>query len=187
MPKEIDRHAGGVRAGLAALAVLVLLTGWAWTRRGGAPPQSGPLTFSAARVGDVLPSLTLTGMDGTTLSVPAGRPTVLFFMAGWCASCLPEGAALARLHDEFGARVLIAAIDVDPDDPPASLAAFARRAGNARYLFAHDQDGQLAGALSVHALDTTIVANGQGRIVYRDAVPTTEAGLRAALARAGLR
>jgi hypothetical protein len=44
----------------------------------------------------------------------------------------------------------------------------------------------LSGALAIRALDSTVVVDAGGRIVYRDAVPTDEATLRAALAEAGV-
>jgi len=70
-------------------------------------------------------------------------------------------------------------VDIDPAESAADLAAFANRIG-ARYGHVHDTDGTLSQALTVKALDTTVILDTAGRIVYRDATATDEATLRAA-------
>ncbi len=72
-----------------------------------------------------------------------------------------------------------------PQRTLAALGDFSDQAG-ASYGFAHDSDGALAGALKVRALDSTMVVDAAGRIVYRDGYPTDEASLLAALRKAGL-
>jgi hypothetical protein len=71
----------------------------------------------------------------------------------------------------------------DPSEPAATLRGFADRIG-ARYGYVLDGDGALSRAFGVQAMDTTIVVDAAGRIVYRDAVPTDEATLRAAISKA---
>jgi hypothetical protein len=58
-------------------------------------------------------------------------------------------------------------------------------AGDPRYPFAHDPQGSFARALDVTALDTTLVYDAYGEIVYRDAVPTDIDTLAAAFRDAG--
>ncbi|MFP5371092.1 MAG: peroxiredoxin family protein, partial [Actinomycetes bacterium] len=85
--------------GIAVLAVLVVV---ASSRGGDAPTSTGSSEASSrivlasaggSAVGDVAPSFEVTTTAGTAFALPAGKPAVLFFMAGWCATCIPEATA----------------------------------------------------------------------------------------------
>ncbi len=55
--------------------------------------------------------------DGSVfdLTHERGNVVVLFFMAAWCTTCIPEARALNALYEEYGDRGLrILAIDIDP-------------------------------------------------------------------------
>jgi Redoxin len=134
------------------------------------------------QIGEQAPAVHATTTGGPFI-LPAGKPAILSFAAAWCNPVV-ETSALARIERDFGERVAILGVGVDPSEPLAELRDFAGRLG-AGYGFVHDRDGTLAGALRVRALDSTVVVDATGRIVYRDAVPTNEATLRAALAKAG--
>ncbi len=160
------------------------------------PSGSGSESAGAARgrievaaaggtdVGDRAATFEVTTTAGTSFSMPAGKPAVLFFMAGWCATCVPEATALERIHQDLGDDVAILGVSADPSDTFTAIQNFTGQAG-ARYGFAHDGDGALSRALQVRSLDTTIVVDAAGRIVFRDGTPTDEATLRKALAQAG--
>lgn len=144
---------------------------------------SGPV---GAAVGHPGPTLTVPTFAGGVFRLPAGRPAVVYFMAAWCATCQAEAQALGQLQRQVGGRAAILAVDVDPIDQPSQTRAFFHAAGDPAYAVARDQDGRLATAFAVRALDTTVVIDARGRVVYRDEVPTDLATLRAALAKAGL-
>lgn len=180
---------------IAALAVLLLVTGWVALRGGPADSTDGAGQGSLDRivlssqggrdVGDPAPEFSTPTTSGTDFSLPAGKPAVLFFMAGWCATCYPEAMALARINSEYGDQVAILAVSVDPSDSIDALRRFASQTG-AQYGFVHDKDGSLTRALGVQALDTTVVVDGSGTIVFRDNLPTQEPVLLDALKKAGL-
>lgn len=136
------------------------------------------------RVGDNAPQFTTGTTAGTTFALPAGKPAAVFFMAGWCTTCYPEAQALAKIHKDMGDEVAILAVSPDPSDSLDALKKFADAAG-AKYGFAHDNDGTLAQAFGVRALDTTVIVDATGKVTFRDGVPTDEATLRAALTKAG--
>jgi thiol-disulfide isomerase/thioredoxin len=142
----------------------------------------GPL---GAAVDRPSPTIAVPTLAGATFRLPAGRPAVVYFMAAWCQTCQAEAAALAQIQQRDGERVAILAVDVDPGDRPAAIRAFFHAVG-AGYQVARDPDGWLAAAFAVQALDTTVVVNPAGRVVWRDAVPTGTAALQAALRTAGL-
>lgn len=133
------------------------------------------------------PDFTVPTLDGGTFTLSQalrqGRPVVLFFMAYWCGTCLPEARALARLHQELGDRVAILALDVDPTSTPEALAAFREAAGNPDYLWGFDRDNQVVLAYRVTRLDTTVIIGPDGRVAYRDEVPTSYETLAAQIAR----
>lgn len=168
--------------------VVVLTLGWLALRPGGdgGRPVAGRQAQSGGEVGEMAPPVTVRTLSGTDFSVPAGRPTVLFFMAGWCDTCLPEAKALDHIQRDFGDRIAILAVDADPSDSLPTLQGFIRAAGSPAYPFAQDTHGELVTAFSARTLDTTVITDAAGKIVFRDAVPSDEATLRAALREVGL-
>ena len=98
---------------------------------------------------------------------------VLFFMAAWCTTCIPEARALNALYEEYGDRGLrVLAIDIDPRDTETQLARFRRLAGGGRYLWARDLAQNVIRTYGVRALDTTVIVDRTGNIAYTDAFPT---------------
>jgi peroxiredoxin len=177
-----------VAAALLAATTWISLRGDAGSASQVAPASPDCIELSAQGgrdVGDPAPEFTAPTTNGQDFSLPADKPAVLFFMAGWCVTCYPEAAALARIEQEYGDDVAILAVSPDPSDNVEALRRFADQV-DARYGFVHDKDGALTAALGVQALDTTVVVNADGTIVYRDGVPTSEPILREALAKAGL-
>jgi thiol-disulfide isomerase/thioredoxin len=180
--------------GVIALAVTVLLAiavvGAGDDETSPARAQGSSIQVSdasAAQVGDVAPQLIAQALDGAEVRLPAGRPSAVFFFAGWCGTCVPEAAALGKLQREHGSDVAIVAVDVDPGDTAQMIEDFLAEAGNPTYPVVHDVDGALRQAFNVASLDVTVITDEAGRIVYRDAVPSTEAQLRDGLRRAGAR
>jgi len=110
-----------------------------------------------------------------------GKPTILFFMASWCVTCASETKVLARLHREYGDRVNILALDMDPVDSEDSLWDFKNLTEGGDHLWAMDDGALLSQAFGVRALGTTIILDSGGREVYRDAVPTSYDKLKSEL------
>lgn len=138
-----------------------------------------------SEVGDQAPQFSATTTAGDRFEIPPGKPAVIFFMAGWCLTCIPEAQALGEIHDEYGDKVSVLGVDADPQDDLELVREFAQEA-DAEYGFIRDGDGTLTQALKVQALDTTVIIDAEGRIVFRDAVPTDGETLRNALQEAGL-
>ncbi len=127
----------------------------------------------------------MTTLDGGTftLSAQRGKPVILFVMAYWCGTCVPEAKALARLHRRYGDRVVIVALDVDPSSTPERLQAFRAQVGAPDYVWAFDRGNRVAQAYRVRSLDTTFIINQAGEIVYSDAYPTPYETLEAQIRR----
>ena len=115
-----------------------------------------------------------------------GKPTIVFFMAYWCGPCVPEAQALTRLEQEYGDAINIIAIDLDPSSTPEALSQFKRAAGNGDYVWGFDLEGKIANSWRIRTLDTTLILDGDGYIVYRDDSPTDYATFIDVLATLGL-
>lgn len=139
------------------------------------------------KVGDQAPALAVETISGSTFSLPTDKPVIVFFMTVGCGSCVEESVALGRVERSFGDRVAILAVDMNPSEPVEYLKEFARSVGDPGYAFAIDARGDLTKAFQATALDTTVVIDGSGEIVYRDEVPSNVRTIRFALAKAGLR
>lgn len=140
-------------------------------------------------VGDVVPDFDIPTLDGKRFAINKahGTPTLLFFMAYWCGTCVPEARALAQIHREYGDSLTIVAVDVDPSSSPKALSQFKEASGNGEYIWAFDEGQRLARALGIRSLDTTLIIDGNGVVVYRDEFPTPYATLKEALNEAGIR
>jgi thiol-disulfide isomerase/thioredoxin len=129
---------------------------------------------NAPAKGEIAPDFSVSTLDGGTfsLSEQRGKPTVVLFMAYWCPTCVPEAQALKQLHEEYGDRVSILALDVDPSSSPEALQQFLEWAGHPTYTFGFDKNNAALQKYKVRVLDTTIIIDADGNIVYRDAYPT---------------
>jgi thiol-disulfide isomerase/thioredoxin len=75
----------------------------------GQPPAADAAPAADAKPAVVPATLTFTGttLDGKAFDAAslAGRPTVLWFWAPWCATCFGQAASVSDMQDEFGTKV----------------------------------------------------------------------------------
>jgi peroxiredoxin len=142
-------------------------------------------TGTGAQVGAQAPQVSARALDGRQVELPVGKPSVVFFFAGWCGSCIPEAAALGKLHREHGEAVDIVAVSIDPGDTPDTIEQFMQAAGSPAYPVLHDRDDSIRAAYEVASLDVTVITGADGKVTYRDAVPSTLDQLQDGLRRAG--
>lgn len=171
------RDRRSVRYVLAGL--LVAIAGWAaWAAFTGLrQPAREPVQRTGsigAQVGELAPDFTVPTLEGGEfeLSAQRGRPTVIFIMAYWCGTCIPEARALAQIHEQYGDAVSILALDVDPSSSIEALGQFKTHVGNPEYVWGFDAGQFVATTYQVPSLDTTIILDPDGYVVYRDGYPT---------------
>lgn len=60
------------------------------------------------------PDFSLTTVDGkhVTLDSFQGKPTILWFMAAWCPSCVGQADAIKKVKSEFGSKINVFVIDM---------------------------------------------------------------------------
>lgn len=138
-----------------------------------APAPAQATGSMGVRVGDRAPGFQLQDvLTEQTVAHQAGKPTILFFMASWCASCGAEETALAQVRAKYGDGVQIVSVDVDTaNDTPDSLKQFAR-SFRANWPHAMDTNDMIR-KFRLRALDTTYVIASDGTIAYTDMVPTS--------------
>ena len=148
----------------------------AGTDAGGAE-KTGTSAAPASRgsAGEGAAGSTITTLDGDTFSLAEKRGEVvaLYFMAGWCGTCIPEAQAWSELYPAYKDRGLEALmVSAGPNDTPQTIEAFGRAGGIGNLPWAIDKTGKFTRSLDVRALDTTVIINREGKIAYRDAAPT---------------
>jgi thiol-disulfide isomerase/thioredoxin len=174
---------GGVAAVIVvAVAVVASVTG------GGSGGSSSAVAVNgspAVGVGGVAPGFSMPTVSGSSFQFPTQRPTLLYFMAGWCGTCVPEAQALARTAPSVRAHADLVAVDVDPSDSWSSLRSFFTNVGSPGYTFAKD-DGQVGRAFGINSLDITIGIDAVGHVAYRHLGGLDDTGVRSALAKIGV-
>ena len=124
-------------------------------------------------------------IDGVTFTVPAGKPTALLFVTTGCGTCLDQAAQLDRVAQQYGDRVALIAIEIDPWASIGDVRKFGQDAGGVHYPLAIDMNSKIHNQLRAYALDTVIVLDGAGRVVYREINPEL-GSIVSGLRRAGL-
>lgn len=166
----------------AAVATLLVLA-VAYTAFGSqstAPPGAGSSTAASS---NATTAFTATTLSGEKISVPGGKPSVVFFFAASCVTCGSGAQALAEAQASVPS-VSYVAVDIDPSESEAVVRDFLTQNGAEALAFTRDTDAALAVAFNVTQLSTAIVLDASGAEVYRVVHPTTSK-LRAALAEAG--
>lgn len=97
-----------LRVVVAGLAVAGLLAG---AGCGGAPAAVPAAAAAAGTVAAAPATLSFTGttLDGASFDAAtlAGKPTLLWFWAPWCATCAGQASSVTDLHAEYGDRLAI--------------------------------------------------------------------------------
>lgn len=154
-------------------AAVALLTAAGCTGPGAAGDRG-----EVAAPGAVVPAFSGKTTTGATVRFPGDKPSVAFFMAGWCLNCIQEAQALASIRAEFGDQVDVLAVSIFPQDTPETIKDFLSQAQAPDLPVLVDKDGSIVTRLKVIAMDTTIITDAAGREVYRDSYPTDAQTLR---------
>jgi thiol-disulfide isomerase/thioredoxin len=144
--------------GLAVIAVLAV----AYTALSPAPaPAAGSSTgveFTAAT------------LSGQQVSVPGGKPSVVYFFTVNCGTCGPEAQALAQLQQTTpGAN--FAAVDLDPNETVEDIRGFLDTNQASGLAYTIDTDGQLISAYQIRQIGVAVVLDAAGSEVFRGYKP----------------
>lgn len=164
-------------AGIAKAAVMVVTAAAMW----GAPPMVGDVAaadaggaarkvFVATRPPVPLPGIAVMTAEGEpeelTEALPRGVPVVLNLWATWCAPCVAELPALARMAAAVGGGLGVVALSVDRDGPRA-VGAFLVGNRITGLTVKLDPRGEALPALGVRGLPVTLLLDAHHREVAR--------------------
>jgi hypothetical protein len=112
---------------------------------------------------------------------PNSRITVVVAGAVGCSSCGLEAQSLAQLLNEYGTQKVRAVfVDVYKFGGPDAVAWFANVLGAANLTWAIDTNGSFKGRYNAD-IDTTLILNRDGQILYRDDILTPSETFRKAM------
>ena len=121
-------------------------------------------------------------VDDVAVTVPSDRPTVLYYMASWCYTCIPQAIAMNELEDEYADRAQFVAVDVTPENTKVEVDGFREVARFPDHPYVVDKTGELTSRYNIVSLDSTVVVAPDGEVLGRaDARPMEIAALRAFL------
>ncbi len=132
--------------------------------------NTSPNSSSASTIiGKQAPDFSLTTLDGQPfkLADKKGKTVILFGMAGWCGTCIPEGRALTQIKKEYADKgVEVIGVAFTKGDNEDFLKEF-RELGTIDIPLALDTDN-LASKYRLVKLETTYIINKRGIITYKD-------------------
>ena len=124
--------------------------------------------------GFTAPDFTIKTIDGKTVSLQqltSEKPTLLYFWATWCPFCKRDLAAAKNVYPEYKDKVNFLAIDLDPKESVAAIAAYKKNGGHDFIDFAPAdvkvlQDYGITHTTTKVAVDTNrlIIWRGSGEV-----------------------
>lgn len=137
-------------------------------------PTSGETTLAPVGIGKTAPDFSIITLDKETfrLSDKKGKIVILFGMAGWCSTCIPEGRALTKIKQEYSNKgVEIIGVAFTKGDNNDFLNEY-KKIGGIDIPVALDTDN-VAQKYYLTKLETTYIINKDGVVVYKDEQQTT--------------
>jgi thiol-disulfide isomerase/thioredoxin len=132
----------------------------------GAEPALAADPVRSLKVGDILPDVPLTGLNGPSSRTSAfrGKPLIINVWASWCGPCRQEMASLERLAWQDTGRFSV--IGISTDDYAGKARAFLALS---HATVAHYIDVQLAleHLLGADRLPLTVLVDADGRVLEK--------------------
>lgn len=119
---------------------------------------------SAGSVGVAQGAFTATTMSGHQVTFPGARPSVLFFFATTCTSCVAGAQAMVAAQSSSGGANFVA-VDVDPNETAADIQGFLVATQSTGLAYVSDSTGRLTRSYAVTDLSTVVVLDASGRVV----------------------
>lgn len=177
MTRVTVRPGGRVGASVAVAVTALILAGC-----GSAATHTadGTRSASATPTGTPAPthhteSAVLTTIDGKSVRVPSGKPSVLVFISISCADCSAAAKAVAQASHTVGNRAEFLAVDLDPGVPATDLTSFLDYVHAKGLPTMIDAKAALLAKYNVSALSSVIVIDSAGKVTYRAINPSATA------------
>jgi thiol-disulfide isomerase/thioredoxin len=111
-------------------------------------------------------TFTATTVDGADFAAAdlAGRPTVLWFWAPWCPTCVSQSPQVLDLAEEHGDAVNV--VGVAGLDEPGAMAEFIEMTGTDELTHLNDEEGAVWRQFGITAQSTFAVLDENGVVTY---------------------
>lgn len=126
-------------------------------------------TAQPSLIGQQAPDFNLTTLDKNTFKLSDKKriTVILFGMAGWCSTCIPEGRNLTKILKEYSDKgVEIIGVAFTKGDNDDFLKEY-KKVGGIDIPLALDTDN-VATKYNLTRLETTYIINKDGIITYKD-------------------
>ncbi|EHR70729.1 thiol-disulfide isomerase-like thioredoxin [Burkholderiales bacterium JOSHI_001] len=130
-----------------------------------ATPAAGKDALVA--IGDALPELTMTGLNGPSRSLKSfsGRRLIVNVWASWCGPCRAEAASLERFAwSERGQKYTVIGISTDDDRSAAELWL---KQSNATLSHFIDKNLVLEHIFGASSIPLTVLVDERGKVIAR--------------------
>ncbi|MFD1036937.1 TlpA family protein disulfide reductase [Virgibacillus byunsanensis] len=124
-------------------------------------------------------------INGQTINLSEKKPTLIYFMATWCPTCVGLEKVFAQIHEQYGDKVQLLTVDVDPSiDTKEQLAQFQKKYGG-NWPHVLDENQEITKQFQVKQLEEVALINKKGEQVFQDVNPSFEK-LKSALSDIGV-
>lgn len=143
---------------MIAFSIVFILSGCSSAKEKGGEPA---FTFNANDI------------QGNSISLKDESPTLMYFMASWCATCI-GGENVLKEVQELYPKVQLITIDVDPTtDTVESLTEFQKAYGG-NWPHVLDEGQKISKGYSIKQLEEMIVVDENQEIVFRATNPSLD-------------
>jgi len=127
-----------------------------------------PIAEPGIAVGQIAPDFSFVTLEGkrVRLSDLRGEPALIAFFASWCTPCLIEAENVREAQTQVSFKVI--QVGVDPREPLEDIWGFKVNVANPDWFITRDSTQAIAELYNVRALDTTLLIDANGKILYRD-------------------
>lgn len=136
--------------------------------------QSNSTSSTETLIGKSAPDFSVTTLERKQfrLSDNKGKIVILFGMAGWCGTCIPEGKALTKIRKEYANKgVEIIGVAFTKGDNEDFMKEY-KKIGGIDIPLALDTD-KVAEKYGLIRLETTYIIDKTGKVVYKDEQTTS--------------
>jgi len=124
---------------------------------------------------NLLPTIKVTLLDGSTFLPKIDKPIVIHFWATWCPTCKLEADNIERISKKY--QVLTIAVNSGENK---KIQAYMKEKG-LTFDVMNDNNGQMAKRFHVEAYPTTFIYDSQSKLAYTEVGYTTTMGILARL------
>lgn len=125
---------------------------------------------SAVGVGEIAPDFSFQTVEGQTVTLSSlkGQPVLFSFaLTIGCAACIIEARSVREAQQQVPFKVI--QLSINPSyETKEDLLSFRKTYGSSDWLIGFDKDERITKQYQVRAVDTTIIVDTQGKIIYRD-------------------